>query len=100
MIIKLSLSFLALNYIILAFSSSALAANCYGSQITGFVAVEDYQRAANQICMYTPSVWFGIGNTTAPSTGSYYYVAIAGNFSGTDKGYCWVSRDSVDIRVA
>ena len=86
------LSFLALNLIIF-FSYISEAANCIDGPLPSSTpAVEDYQRAAEQICKYTPSIWLGIGiEGTSPSS---HYVAIAGNFTGPEKTECWVSSDS------
>ena len=87
------LSFLALNLIVF-FSYISEAASCIDGPIPSSTpAVEDYQRAAEQICKYTPSVWLGIGiEGASPSS---YYVAIAGNFTGPEKTECWVSIDLV-----
>ena len=89
------LSFLALNLIIF-FSYISEAANCIDGPLPSSTpAVEDYQRAAEQICKYTPSIWLGIGiEGTSPSS---HYVAIAGNFTGPEKTECWVSSDSIDL---
>jgi hypothetical protein len=90
------LSFLVLNLIVFS-SYTSEAANCFGGPVPGSTpAVEDYQRAADQICQYTPSIWLGIGSEGASP--SLYYVAIVGNFTGSEKTECWVSEyDSIDL---